>query len=438
VVTEPRVPPAPAPDPGPTRRRISRETRHLLTAALIALVTLWVLARVRFPDSTAVGNPLPSFLSLAPASPLSELAAEVAELQRRLSDSLLVVPSPSAGMGPLAALRVEGEVAIVLAPEGPVAGGGADVLAADAATGLTVIRVGPGPSGAVVAPWAAPALEQPRFLMSTVVSASGVSLRPVLIGTVHEIRTPAWPAPIWAVPPGTDLRPGAIVFTTSGELAGLVAAERGTLAIVPGDVALNAATQLLERGPRLRGTLGVDVQELTPDLAGATAAPHGVVVTHVADDGSAASQLLPGDVIETLDARPVLDLRDWELMTRRMAAGAQVRLRVRRGRQPIDMSLTAAVSHTAPPPADVPALPRPLGLRLRHEPGAGARVIDVAPESAAAMAGLARGDLIAVVDGVAAPTPAQIEEAFTHTASGAGLVVAYTRGEAHRVLALVK
>jgi len=437
-VTEPRIPLAPAPEPVPARRRISRETRQLLTAALIALVTLWVLARVRFPDSPATGSPLPSFLSLAPASPLSELAAEVAELQNRLSGSLLVVPTTPAGGGPLPALRVEREVAIVLAPAGGLPAGNADVLASDDATGLTVIRVGPGPSGAVVAPWAAPALEEPRFLLSTTVSPSGVSLRPVLIGTVHQTHTPAWPAPVWSVPTGTDLSPGAILFTTSGELAGVVASERGALAIVPGDVALAAATALVERGPRLRGHLGMEVQELTPDLAGATGAPHGVVVTFVAGDGPSASRLLPGDVIETFDGRPVLDLRDWGLVTRRLAAGQQVRLRARRSRQPIDMSLIAASAPPADPVSETPAPARPLGLRLRHEPGSGARVVDVAADSAAAMAGLARGDLLVGIDGVTAPTPAQIDEAFAGAEAGGALVVAYTRGDAHGVLALVK
>jgi S1-C subfamily serine protease len=409
----------------------------LLTAALIALVTLWVLARVRFPDSPAAGNPLPSLLSLAPASPLADLAAEVAELQDRLSGSLLVMPAAPDTPGERPALRVDREVAIMLSSTG-VAPGGLDVLASDAATGLMVVRVDPGPSGAVVAPWAAPALEEPRFLLSTAVSPGGVSLRPVLIGAVHQIRTPAWPAPIWAVPAGTDLVPGAIVFTISGELAGLVTEERGAQAIVPGDVALSAATQLLERGPRVPGELGVDVQALTPELARATGAAHGVVVTFVDASGPSAMRLVPGDVIEIVGGHPLTGVRDWRLATRHLTAGDRARLRVRRNGQPVDLSLVAARGEPATPIVEASAAARPLGLRMRNDPGAGAHLLDLDRESATAAAGLVQGDMITAVNGTGAPTPAQIEQAFDAASAGAALVVAYTRGEAHGVLALVK
>ena len=435
-MTEPRIPLAP--DPVPTRRRISRETRQLLTAALVALLTLWVLGRVRFPDSPATANPLPSLLSLSSASPLTELAAEVSELQRRLSGSLLAVPRAPGVGGALAALRVDGDVAIAVAPQGGIEAATFEVLANDAVTGLTVVRVGPGPSGAVVAPWATPALDEPRFLMSTAVSPSGVSLRPVLVGAVHQMRSPAWPEPIWAVAAGTDLIPGAIVFTTSGELAGIVIDDRGVLAIVPGDVAVAAAMRLLERGPRLPGELHVEVQGLTPQLARATGAPHGVIVAHVDPEGPSSTRLVPGDVIETFEGRPLLDLRDWGIVTRRMAAGDQIHLRVRRNGRSIDLSLAAARRRPDAAVATAPVPARPLGLRLRDVSGSGAGIVGVAADSAAAMAGLLPGDLITALDGTAAPTPAQIDQAFAEAAAGAALVVAYTRGEAHGVLAVVK
>ena len=61
----------------PQSGRLSRETRQLLTAALLALVALWVLARIRFPDQPATPNPLPSLLSqLSPVPRFANLAAE--------------------------------------------------------------------------------------------------------------------------------------------------------------------------------------------------------------------------------------------------------------------------------------------------------------------------------------------------------------------------
>ena len=76
----------------------------------------------------------------------------------------------------------------------------------------------------------------PRYFMATVGTPAGVSLRPVLVGSLHEIRSPAWPGPIWSVPEGTDLDASAFVFTTSGEIAGLVVREPNGLAIVPWDI----------------------------------------------------------------------------------------------------------------------------------------------------------------------------------------------------------
>ena len=46
-------------------RRLSRETRHLLIAAFAALLALWILARLRFPERTSIANPIPPLLTPA-------------------------------------------------------------------------------------------------------------------------------------------------------------------------------------------------------------------------------------------------------------------------------------------------------------------------------------------------------------------------------------
>src|SRR4051812_13987822 len=45
------------------RPRISRETRRLLMTACVAVLTLWVLARIRFPDRAGTPNPMPPLLT---------------------------------------------------------------------------------------------------------------------------------------------------------------------------------------------------------------------------------------------------------------------------------------------------------------------------------------------------------------------------------------
>src|SRR3990172_11387893 len=77
---------------GPHRPRVSRETRLLLITVLISIVTLWVLARVRFPDRPVTPNPVPPLLAQLPARPAFEdLAFTVAEVESGLVLSLLAL-----------------------------------------------------------------------------------------------------------------------------------------------------------------------------------------------------------------------------------------------------------------------------------------------------------------------------------------------------------
>ena len=79
------------------RPRVSRETRRLLTAGVLAVAALWLLARFRFQDLPATPNPIPAVLSQLASGPKHEdLAAEIGLLQPRLEPLLLALGAPSA------------------------------------------------------------------------------------------------------------------------------------------------------------------------------------------------------------------------------------------------------------------------------------------------------------------------------------------------------
>ena len=81
----------------PYRPRVSRETRLLLTAGVMAVAALWLLARIRFPERPVTPNPVPSVLSqLASGPTYDDLAREIAQLHARLQSSLLARDVPSA------------------------------------------------------------------------------------------------------------------------------------------------------------------------------------------------------------------------------------------------------------------------------------------------------------------------------------------------------
>jgi len=68
----------------PYRPRVSRETRLLLIAGVLAVAALWLLARIRFPERDVSPNPLPSVLSqLASGPKYDDLAGETLTLRVR-------------------------------------------------------------------------------------------------------------------------------------------------------------------------------------------------------------------------------------------------------------------------------------------------------------------------------------------------------------------
>src|SRR5688572_10969828 len=115
-------------NPNPRRPRVSRETRLLLTTALVALAALWVLARLRFPDLPTTPNPVTPLLSQIVTPPtFDDLASDVAQLQARLDSSLIALDAGSAGGAGgtrattwrVAALRLRDDLAITFVP-GPL------------------------------------------------------------------------------------------------------------------------------------------------------------------------------------------------------------------------------------------------------------------------------------------------------------------------------
>jgi S1-C subfamily serine protease len=262
------------------------------------------------------------------------------------------------------------------------------------------------------------------------VSRQGTSLRPVYVGSLSVVTSPTWAASIWTVPAHTDLAAGAFVFTTDGALAGLAIEHAGVSGILPAEALMRAADRLLREGSRDVGWLGVEVQPLTPAIASGAGASGGVIVTWVDPRGAAAGKLAVTDVIETIGDEAVATLEHWQARLARLGAGESVELRIRRRDQARQVHLTAG-----PPPPPPSAAPE-LGLTMRAIPGIGVEIVRVDPGSAAAGAGLEAGDVMTLIGEIERPTPAEVTRVFQATPGGGPLLVAVTRADGHRVLAL--
>ena len=422
----------------PYRPRVSRETRRLLTAGVVAVAALWLLARIRFQDRPVTPNPVPAVLSqLASGPKYDDLASEIGQLQARLQPSLLALDVPSAALDlsqrshRIAALRLRDDLAVTLLPAGPnpERWNDTNLRARDPASGLAVVRVPSQVPAPPSIPWTPRRLQQPRYLVASDVSPQGVSLRPAFVGSLDPTDSPLWSEPVWAVPPGSDLAPGSFLFTNNAELVGLVIATGVELVIVPGGSVLAEAGRLLDTRQGPPGTAGLEVQALTESVASVTGAPAGVVVTWVERDGAATGQLMVGDVIEAVDGRTLATRQHWDVRIARLSAGETLTLRVRRHGEVREVALVAIAAAVQP-------ASRSLGLTLRRVAGIGVEVVRVERASAGDRAGLAVGDVITLFAEVPAPTPTQITRSFAAVGGDQRVMIAVTRGDTHHVTAL--
>lgn len=423
----------------PQRPRVSRETRLLLGTVVISLATLWVLARLRYPDRPSSPDPVgPVLAQLTSPSPLDAIADAVSDLESRVAPLLTrVVFTPRAADPALratvrVALRIHRDHAAVVVPPGdaPLHADPA-VLTTSARGGVGIIPLASGepvPSTS----WRRERPPAAHFVIAAEGTRSGVSFLPVFVGAFTPVDGTQWPGLVWRLPASSALADGALIFTDQGLFAGAVVVRAGERTLVPPGTLASIAEELAREKPRVRGVTGIAVQELTPLVAGAVEVSGGVIVTWVAPTGPAAGLLRPLDVIDAVGGRPLATREQWEAQLDELEVGGILALRVRRaGAEPTTVTVTAV----APSGREQPA---PLGAVLRSSARTGAEVLRVEAGGAADHAGVRPGDVITAIGSTMAPTSAQVTRAYAEAAPDRPLVVAVTRGTAHVVLALEK
>jgi len=115
---------------------------------------------------------------------------------------------------------------------------------------------------------------------------------------------------------------------------------------IPSDTLRNVYNQIRKEGHVHRGQIGVSVETITPLLAAGLglAQDWGVLVADVNPDGPAdKSGLQPGDIVLSLDGKPMENARQLEVGLYRFPVGDKVNLEVLRGvdRLTMDVSVTA-------------------------------------------------------------------------------------------------
>jgi hypothetical protein len=420
------------------RSSISRETRLLLTIALVATAILWVLARLRFPERVSTPNPVtPVLAQLSPPGAFEDIAASLNQMRSRLAPALLrvAVGAPGGQMsGTATALRFRDHLAVLLLPDA-----GARValesiafaeVGRDRASGLAVLRI----PEADFSPVVVGVLRRPeaaRILLAAVASGGTITLRPLLLDALTPVEDPIWGGTVWAVPEQVRLEPGTFLFSMDGALVGVAARSGPSDAIVPiGNVGA-LVDQLVSDPTRGTGHAGIEVEPLTRALAGAIGVPRGLVVTWVDPSGPAFTLVKPADVIVSLDGTSQPSLSGWSARMERLAAGQTVTMAIKRGEQDVEVRVTATGATAEPPRQE-----QPLGLTMRAMPRVGVQITGVLAQSAANRAGLEIGDVVTRFGAFEQPSMRQIGQAYA-SADGS-LIVTVTRGDRHLLLAIEK
>jgi serine protease DegQ len=203
---------------------------------------------------------------------------------------------------------------------------------------------------------------------------------------------------------------GGALVNLRGELVGINSmilspsgASAGIGFAIPSDLANQVMRELIATGTVKRGTLGVETQDITAEIANmlGTQADEGAVVTRVhINSPAAAAGIRAGDVITQLNGQPVHrdnDLRNAEGI---LPLGSNIDLKLLRDGKSLTVSVRLVAEQLVS--TEGGALDARLqgadisdaSSRLRREGLTGVSVNRVADESRVANAGLKAGDLI--------------------------------------------
>ena len=391
-----------------------------LFAALLAAAAMAANAK---PSLAAPSDAVPDFEHAAPIASGYTAALEITDRAGRVIDASGFFLSPD-GRLVTAAHAVAGAARIVAVLPGG-ARAEATLIGADDLSDVAVVRV-PAASGVAFAHFR----KAPLALGGRIAAiGSPLGYRGTLTaGVVSALARPyGATTPYLFIQHDAALNPGSSggpLIDADGEVAGMNVAiadggrrNVGISFAVPASVVETIAARLAAGpiprpwlGLRLRG--GAAIASAIPEMGG------GGVLVEAVDPGSCAetSGLQAGDLIMAADSHPLAEVLDLAKAIEPLAPGAILKLDLSRNGARMARDVVLAAKPVAASKASKPALPghATFGVTFARDT---ARIAAIAPGSAAAKAGLARGDLVLAVGLRAVETG---EQAATLVAAGRG------------------
>ena len=291
----------------------------------------------------------------------------------------------------------------------------AEVVASDKGTGITVLKVDTGalPTakfgdsddvalGELTVVLGHTANQEPAISLGMI---SGVGRNP------HIADYENWLALDANLSPGSG---GSAIVNAKGEIIGMGVGSSSTFAI-PINTVRQIAAELIAHGTVTRGWLGVSIQEIDSGLAKKLGLdkPMGALINNVFDDTPAEEfGLQKGDIIVAINGETIKNVNSLRAVIAMYKPTTTVSISILRDGQTQDISVTLSersaqiVQRTNDSEGhmdlwkglSVQNLTTDLAEKLGHTSDEGVLIASVAPGSAAAKAGLHRGDLILEVE----------------------------------------
>lgn len=248
---------------------------------------------------------------------------------------------------------------------------------------------------------------------------------------------------------------GGPLINMQGQVIGLntaiVATGQGIGFAVPSDIAREVIRQIREHGEVRRGLLGVAIQDMDRNTAKALglSEPRGALVANVTPNSPAAQAgIRQGDVILSVNGKPVEDSHDLTRAIGALPPGERVKLTAwRNGKQQdytVKLARRTAEALGQAQPGQAPSQPggELLGMSLRQfteqeaqalgvEAGRGVLVQGVTPGSPAEENGVAPGDVILEINQQPVNNPAAAQKIINEDAKrkGVALLLLSRRGQ---------